>query len=93
MKIPAECSVMVKKHLGKAITRKLMLEKGEKSAGYVTKRNTEYPNFENSSAFGVLLLNTDIPEKNIKRIRCKMFLSIGRMQLFGLLKDDLRYTS
>lgn len=43
-----------------------MLEKGEKSAGYVTKRNTEYPNFENSSAFGVLLLNKDIPEKILK---------------------------
>lgn len=66
MKIPAECSVMVKKHLRKAITRKLMLEKGEKSAGYVTKRNTEYPNLENSSAFGVLLLNKDIPEKILK---------------------------
>lgn len=43
-----------------------MLEKGEKSAGYVTKRNTEYPNLENSSAFGVLLLNKDIPEKILK---------------------------
>lgn len=43
MKIPAECSVMVKKHVGTALMRKLMLEKGEKSTGNVTKRSTEYP--------------------------------------------------
>jgi len=43
-----------------------MLEKGEKSAGYVTKRNTEYPNLENSSAFAALLLDKAIPEKILK---------------------------